>query len=197
MLNWLKRNFRDSIYPIKDLLDLIPAESRILDVGCGQGQFLKSVALNRSPTELGGFEISEPLIQLARKELAFYSKAPVSLRLYDGTNIPAEVQRYDIVSFIDILHHIQKPRQEAFILALYKAMRPGAKLLVKDIDAARPMLCMANRLHDLLLGSGGGQERSREFVEQLLKATGFRIVSRGERRILWYPHFWVLVVKSE
>lgn len=195
MINLLKRKFRDLIYPLKELLALIPVRCKLLDVGCGQGQFLNAVATNRSPVQLGGFEISDSLIDVARSELAFHSGVSADLRVYDGTSFPAEVAQYNIVSLIDVLHHIPKHAQSSFVLALFNAMKPGAFFLLKDIDASRPLLCMANRLHDFLLGAGGRQERSKVFVERLLTTSGFEVVSSGERRILWYPHYWFLVVK--
>jgi 2-polyprenyl-3-methyl-5-hydroxy-6-metoxy-1,4-benzoquinol methylase len=197
MLALLKRKFRHHIYPLKDLLELVPLNCKLLDVGCGQGSFLKAVAVNRSPLQLGGIEISESLIRSARKELAFLQRSTVHLKTYDGATLPSEISEYTIISLIDVLHHIPKSRQQPFLLALFKTMKRGAHFLLKDIDAGRPLLCQANRLHDFVLGAGGGQEQSKEAVDQLLKATGFRVVSSGERRILWYPHYWFLAVKPE
>jgi 2-polyprenyl-3-methyl-5-hydroxy-6-metoxy-1,4-benzoquinol methylase len=196
MIRWLKRRFRNCIFPAQELLALVPPSTRLLDIGCGQGQFLKSVAEHRSPVALGGLEIDERLIQIARKELQRVTAVPVKLEVYDGSRFPLNVADYDIISMVDVLHHIPASNQKLFLENLFAQMRSGALLVLKDIDASRAVLCAFNKLHDLVLSGEIGTERSREWAVDVLTQTGFRITSQGERRILVYPHYWLLAVKA-
>ena len=197
MINWIKRRFRNHIFPVNELLALVPASSRLLDIGCGQGQFLKSVAGSCSPAELGGLEIDEKLVRITGEELRCLTAVPLKLAVYDGTELPESVAHYDIISLIDVLHHIPASNQYAFLQQLFGRMRPGASLLLKDIDAGRPVLCAFNKLHDLVLSGEVGAERSREWSGEMLNKAGFRVVLQGERRILVYPHYWFLAVKPQ
>ena len=194
MINWIKRKFRNCIFPVDDLLELIPPSKRLLDVGCGQGQFLKAVAKSRSPAKLAGLEISEKLIRIARSDLQGLTPHP-ELEVYDGTHLPGSVAGYDVISLIDVLHHIPASGQRAILEELFGKMQGGAFLLLKDINAGRPVLCAFNKCHDLILSGSIGAERSVQWTRDALSKTGFKIVSGGERRILVYPHYWLLAVK--
>lgn len=195
MINWLKRRFRNYIFPVDELLALIPSSCRLLDVGCGQGQFLKSVALRRSPAALAGLEINERLIQIAEKELKGWTPTPVKLQVYDGIHLPQLFCDYEVISLIDVLHHIPASNQFTCLENLCDNMRSGALLLLKDIDAGRPVLCAFNKLHDLVLSAEVGAERSMQAAANMLEKAGFRLISQGKRRILVYPHYWFLAVK--
>ena len=195
MIRWLKRRFRNSIFPVNELLALVPPSSRLLDIGCGQGQFLKSVAERRSPVALAGLEIDEQLIRIARKQLQTVAAIPVKLEVYDGNRFPEDLVDYDVISMVDVLHHIPAPNQRAFLENLSARMRSGASLILKDIDASRAFFCAFNKLHDLVLSGEMGSERSRQWAADTLTKAGFRVMSQGERRILVYPHYWVLAVK--
>jgi 2-polyprenyl-3-methyl-5-hydroxy-6-metoxy-1,4-benzoquinol methylase len=195
MISALKRRLRTTILPTRELLELVPPASRLLDLGCGQGQFLKAIAKSRSPDALGGLEVGEWLIESARKELATVTKVPVQLSVYNGSTLPPSVSDYTFVSMIDVLHHIPSIKQAVFLGELLRAMAPGAFLLLKDIDAGRRVLCLANKFHDLLLSREVGSERSIGWAETTLKATGFTVLLRGHRRIFLYPHYWLFAVK--
>jgi 2-polyprenyl-3-methyl-5-hydroxy-6-metoxy-1,4-benzoquinol methylase len=132
-------------------LSLVPPSTRLLDVGCGQGQFLKSVAVHRSPVALASLEIDGGLIQIARKELQTATTVPVKMEVYDGSQFPVYLADYDVISLVDVLHHISASDQRAFLENVLAGMRPGALLILKDIDARRAVLCVFNKLHDLVL----------------------------------------------
>lgn len=152
----LKEKLRPYICPYEEILKEIGEGQSVLDVGCGQGGLLQLCARELNPTKLGGIEIKEELILRAQRNLE-NSGVQVSLHVFDGKTIPDEISEYDVVTMIDVLHHIPPKQQLPFLEQLVEKMKPGAKLVLKDIDGNSPWVVM-NKMHDLLISGNISHE---------------------------------------
>lgn len=75
----------------------IPKNVRVLDVGTGDGSIVAEIAIQRPDVVFQGIDVLlRPLTHI-----------PVSL--FDGYRIPFEDNSFEVVSFIDVLHHTQDP----------------------------------------------------------------------------------------
>lgn len=72
---------------------LVPAGAKILDVGTGDGQIAALIAGKQDGTEVHGIDV------MLRPE----TQIPVVE--FDGTTIPHPDKSFDVVSFVDVLHH--------------------------------------------------------------------------------------------
>ena len=81
------------------ICNLLPREAAILDVGSGDGTIAHSLMEKRSDLNVEGIDI------LVRPE----TKIPV--RAFDGRTIPYDDRSFDVVSFIDTLHHADDAEQ--------------------------------------------------------------------------------------
>ena len=96
--------------------EMIPPGARVLDVGCGDGQISAQLARSRSDISIVGIEV------LLRPE------RHIAVQEFDGTTIPFEGSTFDVVMFVDVLHHTTEP---AVLLA--EAARVTSKyVLLKD-----------------------------------------------------------------
>ena len=57
LINKLKLHFRSHILPVADILSLLPENTSVLDIGCGQGQLLALLKKFKHPSKLAGVEI--------------------------------------------------------------------------------------------------------------------------------------------
>lgn len=195
LLQKLKVTYRPLICPFEDLLPLVAPGCRVFDIGCGQGQFALLLAEFRKPAALGGIEISPSLIRGANALLAGYAETvALDFRVYDGSHFPDAIAGYDTIFMVDVLHHVPRTAQSSFIAALYRVMAPGSRLVLKDIDGAHP-LAPANKLHDLVLAGEIGHELSPGHAAQIATRAGFRLASTRRRRMLWYPHYTLVLEK--
>jgi SAM-dependent methyltransferase len=97
------------------LAALIPQQSKVLDVGCGDGT-IDALIMQQSPTvSIEGIDV---LIRPARK---------ISVCQFDGLHIPYSDAHFDVVMFVDVLHHADDP-----LLLLREARRVGRSVLIKD-----------------------------------------------------------------
>lgn len=189
LVDKLKIVYRPLICPFDDLLAYVASNNRVFDLGCGRGQFALLLAEFVKPRAIAGIEISQELIEKAHALLSGYSAdIPIDFRSYDGVHIPEFIGEYDVVFMIDVVHHIPRAAQKTFLCNLHQRMAPGSRLIIKDIDAASPLV-FANKLHDLVLAGELGHEMTQANMLQSALDAGFTLLGSRERRMLWYPHF--------
>jgi SAM-dependent methyltransferase len=79
--------------------ELLPPNARVLDVGCGDGTIAKSWMAPRPDVSVEGIDV------FVRPS----TKIPVNI--FDGHIIPFEDNLFDVVSFVDVLHHAEDALQ--------------------------------------------------------------------------------------
>lgn len=94
---------------------LIPPGAHVLDVGTGDGQLAKMIG-EKSKSSVEGLEV---LIR---------PRTHIQVTLFDGTKIPKKAKSFDLVSFVDVLHHVEDP-----VALLAEAARVARKaVVIKD-----------------------------------------------------------------
>jgi len=192
-LNRLKTVYRPYICPFDQILNLIPPESKVFDIGCGSGSLLSLIDHFCKPEKLGGIEIDDVLVENA-KLLLSSSPVPVSVYKYDGITIPEEIKEYDIITMIDVFHHVPKSIQITFFDQLYQKMSIGSVLIYKDIDA-ESVFVYANKLHDMVLAGEIGNEWKAKDVAANLKKSGFACSGIIYKHMIFYPHYTIVATK--
>jgi 2-polyprenyl-3-methyl-5-hydroxy-6-metoxy-1,4-benzoquinol methylase len=77
--------------------------SHVLDLGCGDGSFANRI-LAAHYRSIDGFDLSAAAVRLAKNNAA---EPNVHFRTCDVTRLRGQLQRYDGVFFIGILHHVK------------------------------------------------------------------------------------------
>ena len=190
----LKIYYRPLICPFNELLAFAGEYDSILDIGCGNGQFIYLLSEVIKPRRIIGIDISEKIIARAKEYLKDIKKIPIILDSYDVLNLPDIFNDVSLVYLIDVLHHIDYSKQQTFLHQLFLKMGKGSRLILKDIDAASYFV-YANKLHDKILTGENSKELTLATVLELLKSAGFHIKQTKTKRLLWYPHYTVEVLK--
>lgn len=190
----LKIKYRSLICPFISLIKKVQPGEKVGDVGCGSGQFLLLLSEFAQPSYLYGIEISNKLINNAKNLFKNISGLPYCFAEYNGSNFPPELGGMDTIFLIDVLHHVPKKNQESFIKDLSLIMKPGARLIVKDINARSPLVYF-NKLHDLLFAREIGNEISMAKAIQLLIENGLTIIEQEKRVMYVYPHYTLIAKK--
>lgn len=147
----------------------------------------------RSVKIVGGCEVSGEAVREA--EIAVNRELGRSGEFIATKEPPLCLSAYDCITLIDVLHHIPKDVQEAYLRKLAGYMKPGSMLLLKDIDAS-VFLVWFNRLHDAIFAGNGFQEISASKAAAMLEGAGLNIERRWNVRRLWYPHYFLIARKK-
>ncbi len=77
----------------RQLAKLLPENATVLDVGCGDGQIAQRLGKLRSDLTFTGVDV------LVRTNTA------IPVERFDGRHLPLETNSFDVVMFVDVLHH--------------------------------------------------------------------------------------------
>ncbi len=77
--------------------EMLPADAKILDVGCGDGLIDHLITQRRPDLSIMGIDL------IVRPE------THVTVQPFDGKRIPFEDGAFDVVMFVDVLHHTDDP----------------------------------------------------------------------------------------
>jgi SAM-dependent methyltransferase len=94
----------------------LPDRARVLDVGCGDGLLASGILTRRPDVQIHGVDV------LVRPG------THIPVLPFDGCTIPAEPGQYDVVMFVDVLHHTDDP----MVLLREAARVAGQAVLIKD-----------------------------------------------------------------
>ena len=111
---------------------LIPFNSKVLDVGCGDGRLARLIADKRPDISIRGIDVRQRI------------DAAILVETFDGESIPYDEGSFDVVMFVDVLHHAGQPMT---------LLREGARvarqaILVKDHLAEGMLAYSTLRLMD-------------------------------------------------
>jgi SAM-dependent methyltransferase len=79
------------------LAEVMPLQATILDVGCGDGEIAWLLMQHRTDLKVTGVDV------LVRPD----TRVPVEP--FDGRTFPFADDSFDVVSFVDVLHHCEQP----------------------------------------------------------------------------------------
>src|SRR5579863_6529167 len=107
---------RPYICPFDCLIQHIPQGVRVLDVGCGCGLFLGLLAKTSGLHSSVGFDTSEKAIAVAKKmsnRCNTSSDEAILTFIRCRAEDPWPEGNFDVVSMIDVIHHVPPPVQES------------------------------------------------------------------------------------
>jgi SAM-dependent methyltransferase len=115
IVDWLKRQAR------------LPMRGQVLDVGCGNGGFLRALRGEFPRWGLSGTEFDRRNEKALRKIRGFR-------KLYDSRSTPPAAN-FDLISLVHVLEHMAAPSE--FLAGLRTLARPGTRVLIQVPDAER------------------------------------------------------------
>lgn len=114
------------------LAAMAPAGCKVLDVGCGDGQIAANIAHRGKDISISGIDVL----------LRPHCHIPVTQ--FDGKTIPFDDNSFDLVMFVDVLHHTEDPSA-----LLAEAKRVTRKyILLKDHFRTGPIANLKLRAMD-------------------------------------------------
>ncbi len=166
----------------------LPSEGPVLDVGCGFGLFSLYYAQVLPRLSLWGLDINPRRIEMARRAAERLGLSNVTYELGDAAAYCADGV-YAGAYMLDIVHHIPEEAVRPLVEQLFKAVTPGGRLIIKDVDT-RPAYkrWFTHGLDRLMDPNTPVRYWSVEELEALLAEVGFRVERQRMPDYLPYPH---------
>jgi 2-polyprenyl-3-methyl-5-hydroxy-6-metoxy-1,4-benzoquinol methylase len=185
---------RVKLLAVMDLL--LPAEGRILDVGCGFGLWTAYFGQMAPGRRILGVDRSEKRVEMARRVVAqvgveaTFEAADIREARTDG--------RFDGAYVLDVLHHIPRADQRSVLEKLRDLLVPGGVLLIKDITTEPWLGLKFTEILDRAM-VGLDEElayRHHREWQALLEELGFSVRVVRVPDVLPYPHVILAARKS-
>lgn len=185
---------RPKLLSVMDLL--LPAEGRILDVGCGFGLFAAYFAQTQPEREILGVDPDARRIRIAERVAASLALERHRFLACDARD--AQVAGPFAAAYVlDVMHHIPREEQEPLLRRLRDLLAPGGVLVMKDVTTEpRFGLLFTEALDRVMVGFDEplAYRHHREWGE-LLRKIGFKVRMVRVPDILPYPHVVIAAQK--
>jgi ubiquinone/menaquinone biosynthesis C-methylase UbiE len=126
---------RQALVPLKHALAENPAgprggTARLLDLGCGTGQFLREVKANYPRLHVTGLDLSPHYLSVAQRQLAPWSRT----RFVEGMAeaMPFVDAEFDVVTCIYLFHELPPRIRRKAVAEIRRVLRPGGTLIFVD-----------------------------------------------------------------
>ncbi|EKV32843.1 Hydroxyneurosporene methyltransferase [Caenispirillum salinarum AK4] len=169
----------------EDVLDAFPLDgfNRLMDVGGGDGTFLRAVAARSATPDLILFDLP-PVAALARESFA---KAGLSdrARAVGGTIFREPLPKgADAVTLIRVLHDHDDAAARTILRAVAGALPPGGTLLVAEPMSGTPGGAPITDAYFgfYLLAMGSGHTRTPVRLREMLREAGFGAIREPRTR---------------
>ena len=162
---------RDPVYTRVLQWGLLPANGRIVDLGCGRGILLALLLAARKwkPTGDWAGDWAEPPGVLALTGVDFRPGSVETVRSALGNEVAVELA--DLVDYqpppcraavlFDVLHYLDAGDQERLIERTVAALEPGGLILIREADAGLGWRFFLTRLSERMRSIGRGDWRRR------------------------------------
>lgn len=114
-----------------------PEKLRILDLGCGAGEFIAE--LQKSGFEVFGIDFDKKAIEIAKNEFGLKNVFSESLEEF---LVRKDFEKFDFVTFFEVLEHLEDPSD--FISKAKRLLKPSGKIVFSTPSRER-VLVNANK----------------------------------------------------
>jgi ubiquinone/menaquinone biosynthesis C-methylase UbiE len=170
------------------LLKVTPG-SRILEIGCGRGEFSAMLATRYPDSELTAVDFSPKAISIAK---ASHSRSLPNLRfdVADATSLPYADRSFDVVISCECLEHVLNP--QAMTREIHRVLEPGGSYYLTTENYLNAMALMWAKalVTGIPIATGTGTQPHENFflywrVKRMLQQSGLSVLHMESEYFQW------------
>jgi ubiquinone/menaquinone biosynthesis C-methylase UbiE len=175
-LSWYsptRNRLRHALKSIKDL----PSGSNVLEIGCGAGQFIRTIKKLRPELNCFGYDISQNAITKAKQ----YNDG-VQYKFSESSKPPYDDRKFQAVFIFDVLEHVEDPNE---LIKEVNRILDNDGIFSSFVPCEGDVLSFWNLLrgssltYDLTKKYAGHiQKFSRYSISKIIKNNNFKIISK-------------------
>jgi len=106
---------------------------KILDVGCGTGEFISGLADRVKNAQIHGVDLSDSMVKVAKAKM---NGRNVEVKVGDVEELPYENNTFDVITCSHSFHHY--PNKSQALKEMHRVLKPDGKVMI--IDGCRDVL---------------------------------------------------------
>ncbi len=141
-----EQELRLRICPFEEVVQRVPKEGVVLDLGCGFGALSHLLAMDSAQRRVIGIEQMPHRVEMARRAMGGLP----NLEFLVGDIHEVAFAPANCIIMNDVLHHIPHDRQIPLLKKCYEGLLPGGSLLIKDVTKSPVSKYIWNYIHDFV-----------------------------------------------
>lgn len=193
-LQAFSQRHRQKICPLDPIIQAIPANANILDVGCGAGLVLGLLALSGSIQKGVGFDSNPDAINTAKKMIGRLKIEGIKFKTIQVEQ-PWPDGKFDTIIMIDVMHHIPVKERKKCLEKIAEKLPSNGLFIYKDMKSKPFIFGLGNRIHDLLFSKQWVTYMPKKEVISIFKENGIGAIQQQEWSRFWYGHELIVFKK--
>jgi SAM-dependent methyltransferase len=174
--------------PFLRTIDVIPAGSRVLDIGSGHGTYPRLIVEERAREVIA----VEPDV---RKMLTAFKHPKVRFVCGFDDCIRGE---FDVIVIYDVIYRLPPEERDKLFKRVYDRVKPGGLFVLKDLDPSHRLKWQWNRFQETMMDKFFGLTIGEGFYIDTREGIGERMARAGFKDFQWkrvdfgYPHAHII-----
>ena len=128
---------------------LTKKDIKLLEIGCGTGEYTKKVAEKLPQADISALDISKNIVQLAKKKCKGCKN--VSFKVGSAYNTGYKDSSFDVIFGFYVLHHLEIPK---FRKEMDRVLKPGGIIFFYEPNILNPIvfLIKSNKILKRMVG---------------------------------------------
>ncbi len=132
-LDWLRR----VLTQWRTTHGIAEADLRLLEVGCGDGVFLRGVRATGFSGALTGCDVSVEMIRVAREQAT--AAEAITWDVSETATLPYGPCSFDVAVLCAVLHHVAPAERAVFMTQVRRTLRPGGLVCIMEHNPWNPV----------------------------------------------------------
>lgn len=119
---------------LREIGQYVPDTGNIAELGCGFGLFSICMAMTRPEAQFQSCDLSAGRIAEAKAVADKLQVTNVRFHAADATTFVHTLAECDAIYMFDLIHHLPPEQVEAFVADIWRKIKPGGRLIIKDVN---------------------------------------------------------------
>jgi len=184
---------RAVLMPFDRVMDFVPTDGVILDLGCGHGQFLALVKDQYSKADIRGIDLSKDKVASSKQVLASFQIEDSAVSQAGISDL--EGQKLDCIVILDVLYLVPFEQWEPILKKCRQILADNGILLMKEMDRTMKWKFALLYLQETIAVKVLGLTLGREFtfphpeeIRKVIEKAGFSVQAFALDKGYYIPH---------
>lgn len=169
---------------------------RVLEVGCGNGDFSNYLSLNTNKLDITGVDFSNESIKIANEKKISFGALTSNFEVADAENLPFDNESFDLILSCECLEHVPNPQK--MIEEIYRVLKKGGQIILttENYSNAYAYYIAYLKFRKIDFDSGSSTQPIEHFfvfwkVKKMFRIAGFKNVRTKSKQyvLLLLPGF--------